>query len=120
MESSAQFKNVIFNQFDGTEGTFQIWKEEMELVLMANDLWCLVDPDIDEAEDTGDKKTLSSRTQKAFALVALNLTRACRDVVRGLKTRDPRVAWKAILERFERVTPVTKMALLDLNLLLGL
>jgi hypothetical protein len=90
----------------------------MELVLMANDLWCLMDPD--EAEDTGDKKTLSSRTQEAFALVTLNLTRACRDVVRGLKTRDPRVAWKAILERFERVTPVTKMALLDLNLLLGL
>ena len=88
----------------------------MELVLMANDLWCLVDPA--ETEDTGDKKTLSSITQKAFALVALNLTRACRDVVRGLKTRDPRVAWIAIIDRFERVTPVLKVALLDV--LLGL
>jgi hypothetical protein len=70
MESTNnQAKSIIFNQFDGAEASFPVWKEEMELVLMVNDLWCLVDPD--GAEDTGEKKTLASRTQKAFALIAL-------------------------------------------------
>ena len=111
MESSHPVKNIVFNQFDGTDGTFPAWKEEMELVLMANDLWCLVDPV--EAEEVGDKKTVSSRTQKAFALIALNLTRSCRDVIRQLKSKDPRAAWIAVVKRFDRVTPVSKMALLD-------
>jgi hypothetical protein len=114
--TNSNVKSIVFNQFDGKEGTFPIWREEMELVLMANDLWCLVDPD--ETEELGDKKTIPSRTQKAYALVALDLTRACRDVIRGLKERDPRAAWQAIIARFDRVTPVSKMALLDA--LLGL
>jgi hypothetical protein len=115
MESTnSPLKNIVFNQFNGMEGTFPAWKEEMELVLMAHDLWCLVDPDDpDEAEDVGDKKTVSSKTQKAFALIALNLTRLCGDVIRQLKSKDPRAAWKAIMNRFDRVTPISKMALLD-------
>ena len=117
MESASdnKMKHVVFNQYNGTEGTFAVWKEEMELVLMVNDLWCLVDPE--EIEDVGDKKTVASRTQKAYALIALNLTRSC-DVLRKLKSKDPRGAWQAIMKQFERVTPVSKMALLDA--LLGL
>jgi hypothetical protein len=88
----------------------------MELVLMANDLWNLVDPE--EGADSGDKKALASRMQKAYALIALNLSRSCRDCLRHLKTKDPRAAWAAVLQRFEKSNPMTKMSLLDL--LLGL
>jgi hypothetical protein len=66
-------------------GSFQQWKEEMTLVLLANDMYCFI-----EGTDTGEKKTADYRKQRAFALIALNLSRCCRDCLRHLDSRDPK------------------------------
>lgn len=108
-------KGIVFNLYDGT-GSFQQWKEEMTLVLLANDMYCFI-----EGTDTGDKKTSDYRKQRAFALIALNLSRSCRDCLRHLESRDPKQAWEAVLARFERTSAAAKMAVLDtlLNLRCG-
>jgi hypothetical protein len=108
-------KGIVFHQYDGT-GNFQQWKEEMTLVLLANDMWCFI-----EGEDLGEKKTVENRKQRAFAYIALNLSTSCRDCLRHLGSRDPKEAWKAVLARFERTTAASKMAVLDslLNLRCG-
>ena len=118
MEQTAEvsgLKGVVFNQYDGT-GSFQQWKEELTLVLLANDMWCFI-----EGTDPGDKKTSDQRKQRAFAIIALNLSRSCRDCLRGMDTKDPKEAWNAVLSRFEQTTPATKMVVLDalLNLRCG-
>jgi hypothetical protein len=96
--------------------SFQHWKEEMTLILIANDMWGFID-----GEDLGEKKTLESRKQRAFAILSLNLSRSCRDCLRHLESRDPKEAWNAIIARFERTTAASKMATLDslLNLRCG-
>jgi hypothetical protein len=110
MEQTAEvsgLKGVVFNQYDGT-GSFQQRKEELTLVLLANDMWCFI-----EGTDSGDKKTSDQRKQRAFAIIALNLSRSCRDCLRGMDTKDRKEAWDAVLSRFEQTTPATKMAVLD-------
>jgi hypothetical protein len=71
-------------------------------------MFCFVD-----GTDPGDKKTADSRKQRAFAIIALNLSRSCRDCLRHLNSRDPKEAWGAVLARFEQTSAATKMALLD-------
>ena len=48
-------KGVLFKQYDGTK-SFQQWKGELTLVLLANDMYCFI-----EGTDTGDKKTVDGR-----------------------------------------------------------
>jgi hypothetical protein len=100
-------KGVLINQYDGT-GDFQQWKEEVILVLLANDMFCFVN-----GTDPGNKKTADSRKQRAFAIIALNLSRSCRDCLRHLNSHDPKEAWDAVLSRFEQTSAATKMAVLD-------
>jgi hypothetical protein len=100
-------KGVVFNKYDGT-GSFQSWKEEMQLMLMANDLWGFVD-----GTDSGDKKSADSRRQKAYAVIALNLSHSCRDCLRSLDSQDPKEAWGAVIARFDKPSASAKMALLD-------
>jgi hypothetical protein len=80
----------------------------MTLVLLAGNVWCFI-----AGEDQGDKKAVKHRKQRAFAILALNLSRSCRDCLRHLDSRDSKEAWHAIMARFERTTPATKMAVLD-------
>jgi hypothetical protein len=107
-------KGVVFNQYDGTGG-FQQWKEELTLILLANDMYCFIDG---SEQALGDKKTLDYRKQRAYAIIALNLSRSCRDCLRHVVSRDPKEAWEAVLARFEQTSASTKMAVLDT--LLGL
>jgi hypothetical protein len=110
MEQLSEIKgsrNMVFNQYDGM-GNFRQWKEEMTLVLLANDMWCFI-----KREDMGDKKTQEFRKQRAFAIIALNLSRSCRDCLRHLASRDPKEACHSVLARFEQTSAATKMAVLD-------
>jgi len=108
-------KGVVFNQYDRT-GSFQQWKEELTLVLLANDMWCFI-----EGSEPSDKKTSEQKRQRAFAIIALNLSRSCRDCLRTMETTDPKEAWDAVMSRFEQSSAATKMAVLDalLNLRCG-
>jgi hypothetical protein len=87
---------------------FRVWREKIELYLMANGLWTLI-----EGEDTGDKKTRAQRSLAAYAIISINLTDTARNVVRRLGSRDPREVWNALIAEFDQTTPATKMALLD-------
>jgi hypothetical protein len=78
MQPNDGLKGIVFNQYNGT-GSFQSWKEEIRLVLMANDLWCFID-----GSDQGDKKMADTHSNKAYAIIALNLSRSCRDCLRSL------------------------------------
>jgi hypothetical protein len=98
--------------FDG-QMDFRVWREKIELYLMANGLWGFI-----EGEDTGDKKTQATRSLAAYAIISINLTDSARNVVRRLGSRDPKEVWNALIAEFDQATPATKMALLDL--LLGL
>ena len=64
------------------------------MILLANDLYCFV-----EGTDPGDKKTTDQlqRRQKAFAIIALNLSRSCRDCFSHLESKDLKEAWEAAL-----------------------
>lgn len=84
-------KGVVFNQYDRT-GSFQQWKEELTLVLLANDMWCFI-----EGSEPSDKKTSEQKRQRAFAIIALNLSRLCRDCLRTMETTDPKEAWDAVM-----------------------
>jgi hypothetical protein len=92
---------------------FRIWREKLELYLMANGLWGFI-----EGEDTGNKKTQSTRFLAAYAIISINLTDSAQNVVRRLGSRDPKEVWNPLVAELEQKTPASKMALLEL--LLGL
>jgi hypothetical protein len=95
--------------FDGATMDFRVWKERIELYLMANRLYT----GILDNEDAGDKKTLPSRSLACYAIISLNLSDSTRDVIRRLNTKDPRVCWEALTRAFDQESPSMKMVLLD-------
>ena len=87
---------------------------------MSQDLWGIVTGREQEPVDAENPMILSrfnARRERAFAIINLALTPTCRDCIRHLDTEDPKEAWRAVLARFEKETPETKMTLLH-NLLL--
>jgi hypothetical protein len=105
-------KDHVKSKFDG-QMDFWLWREKLELYLMANGLWGFI-----EGEDSGDKKTQATRSLAVYAIILINLTDSARNVVRRLGSRDPNKVWNALIAEFDRTTPATKMAILEL--LLGL
>jgi hypothetical protein len=68
--------------FDGATVDFRVWRERIELYLMANRLYTGILDD----EDSGDKKTLPSRSLACYAIISLNFSDSTRDVIRRLDT----------------------------------
>jgi hypothetical protein len=112
LAGEACFKDHTVSLFGGRMD-FRVWREKIELYLMANGLWGFID-----GEDTGDKKNQATRSLVAYTIISINLTDSARNVVRRLGSRDPKEVWNALLAEFDKSTPATKMALLDF--LLGL
>ena len=77
------YKDHAISLFNG-QMDFRVWREKIELYLMANGLWTLI-----EGEDTGDKKTQAKRSLAAYAIIYDNLIDTARNVVRRLGSRDP-------------------------------
>jgi hypothetical protein len=96
--------------FDGASMDYRMWKEKMELYIMANRLYSGILKD----EDPGDKKTLSFRSLACYAIISLNLSDSARDVIRRLDSKDPKVCWEVLSKAFDRESPSTKLVLLDL------
>jgi len=80
-------RDHVVSRFDG-QMDFRMWREKLELHLMANGLWGFI-----EEEDTGDKKTQTTRSLAAYAIISINLTDSARNVVRRLGSRDPKEVW---------------------------
>ena len=107
--SSERSGGLIHRVFEGRG--FPTWKEETMLFLMGHSLWNLV-LGFEEAQK-GKRLEFENCRQKAYSVLALNLSPACRDCLRGLEGPDPELAWKAILGKYESSTPVNKLILLD-------
>ena len=88
---------------------FRVWKERMELQLMSNGLYSGLLDD----EDPGDKKTIVARSLACYAIISINLTDSCRDVIRRLKPKDPKACWEALVAEYDQINPTTTMILLD-------
>jgi hypothetical protein len=112
------FKDYAVSQFDG-QMAFWVWREKIELYLMANRLWRFI-----KGEDAGNKKTQATRSYAlilaayTYAIISINLTDSARNMVRRLGLRDPiaKEVWNALIAEFDQTTPATKMALLDFML----
>jgi hypothetical protein len=76
---------------------------------MANNLYSGILDD----EDQGDKKTIAARSLACYAIININLSDSCMDVVRRLKTKDPRACWEALAAEYDQVNPTTTMMMLD-------
>jgi hypothetical protein len=76
---------------------------------MANGLYSGILDD----QDQGDKKTIAARSLACYAVISINLSDSCRDVIRRLKTRDPKACWDALAAEYDQANPTTTMILLD-------
>jgi hypothetical protein len=95
--------------FDNATIEFRVWKERIELYIMSNGLYTGI---LDDG-DPGDKKTLASRSLQCYAIICMNLSDSCKDVVRRTKSRDPKICWEALIAEFDQRSPTTKLALLE-------
>ena len=76
---------------------------------MANSLYSGILDD----EDSGDKKTLVQRQMACYGVINMNLSDSCREVLRRLKTREPRKCWEALIAEYDQRNPTNQMMLLD-------
>jgi hypothetical protein len=81
----------------------------MEFHLMANNLYLGICDD----EEPENKKTVAARSLQCYAIINLNLSDSCRDVLRRLKTRDPKACWEALALEYEQINLTSTMMLLD-------
>jgi hypothetical protein len=102
-------KDHVVMMFDGQSLDFRVWAEQIGFYLMANGLYAGVLDD----EDPGDKKTLLQCQMACYGVINMNLTDSCRDVIRCLKTTDPRKCWEALSAEYDQRTLTTQMLLLD-------
>jgi len=63
-------------------------------------------------EDPGEKKTLAQCQLACYGIIKINLTDSCRDVLRRLKTKDPRKCWVALIAEYDHQTAASQMMLL--------
>ena len=66
-------------------------------------------------EDPGDKKTLPQLQMACYGIIYMNLTDSCCDVLRRLKTTDPRKCWEALIadQEYDQQNLTTQLLLLD-------
>ena len=48
-----------------------------------------------------------------YGIINMNLTDSCHDVLRRLKTTDPRKCWEALIADYNQQDPTTQLLLLD-------
>jgi hypothetical protein len=108
----SEVKNHVVCVFDAQSVEFRLWRERMEFHLMANGLYSGILDD----EEPAEKKTLPQRLLACYAIININLSDSCRDVLRRLKTKDPRKCWEALIAEYDQQSPTSQMMLLD-NLL---
>ena len=90
-ETSTLVKDHVVCLFDGQSIESRELQEQIELHLMANGLYSGILDD----QDQGDKKTIVARSLACYAVISINLSDSCRDVIQRLKTKDPKACWDA-------------------------
>jgi hypothetical protein len=76
---------------------------------MANNLYTGV---LDDGE-VDYKKLLPAKSLQYYAIICMNLSDSCMDVVRRVKSRDPQECWAALNDEFDQKNSTTKLDLLD-------
>jgi hypothetical protein len=71
--------------FDNLTVAFRVWKEKIELYMMANSLYTGI---LDDGE-VENKKSLPSKSLQCYTIICTNLSDSFMDVVRRVKSRDP-------------------------------
>jgi hypothetical protein len=64
-------------------------------------------------EEPTEKKVLPQQKLACYAIINLNLSDLCRDVLRRLKTKEPRKCWEALIAEYDQQSPSSQMMLLD-------
>jgi len=106
---SRHVKEHVVSVFDGQSMDFRVWIGQLDFYLMANGLYSGI---LDE-EDPGEKKTLAQRQLACYGIININLSDSCRDMLRRLKTTDPKKCWEALIAEYDNQHPTSQMMLLD-------
>ena len=99
MESSKDDGKIGIEKLDGSN--YNSWKFNMKLMLINQDLYGFIE-DSEVPTDEKEVKLYKSRSQKAYSLIALSLSKSLQVHVRN--TTNPKTAWDAIKSQFEFVS----------------
>ena len=106
MDSSSRSEEQRVEKLDGTN--FNSWKFNMKLLLMEKDLYGFLDGSevapvpTDNNKMEKEIKLFKSRSQKAFSMIALAISKQLQVHIRS--TVDPKVAWDTLKAQFEFIS----------------
>ena len=102
-QSSSRSDAHRIEPLDGSN--YQNWKFNVKLLLMERDLWGFIEdtevaPEATEADKKEKEiKLFKTRSQKAYATIALSVSKSLQVHVRN--TTNPKPAWDALKAQFE-------------------